>query len=677
LSNIATGFLPFTGVLGGVEAPALLFGSPPTTSLRRACAVALVWLLSAPAGAEETTIEVRGPLSRQGSRDDIAASTVVSGEKLQTPGATSADVLAGVPGVQVSRTGSASDLSTAAIRGATSAQTPVYLAGVRLNDDLTGTADLSTIPLSLMRRVEVYRGSSPLDVDRAGIGGAVLFEPRLETRSRLGAGLTLGSFGEQSGFVMGSVAASHASSSLLLARDAAQNDYTFKDSSGDERRRSNADFSAVSLWNISRYRFSRRVSALGVLHGYQREQGTPGLASLPDESARTRSTRQLAALDLRVACGASPDSDTCSLQFVTSALAASTALTDPLREVIPAAQAWSNGDRLEQSARLSWRPFERLKLAPSVIVASDRIRAGYSGQTGALASRVLLRPALAVELGVTRSTSLLGAAAIENDSVKTSLATERSSQLTPTLRLGARSRLLEWLEARANLGHSSRVPTLGELYGISAGVHGNAALVPERGPTADVGLRVQHDWPALRLQADVFGFVRGVAELIAYRQSGPAAISPYNVGRARIAGLESALALELWSRLALNGAVTLLDPRDTTASRAVQNDILPYRSRLVAVAEAELFARPPWRFLERLSGGARWLHRSSKYADAAGLLVVPHQSIVDVYGSALGREQRLALRASVRNVFGTPEFDAIGLPLSGRSLHVSLEGRLP
>lgn len=650
---------------------------PPSTLNRVARVAAVVWLGCASAHAQEQTIEVRGPLTRQGSRDEVAASTAVSGEKLRTPGATSADVLAGIPGVQVSRTGSASDLSTAAIRGATSAQTPVYLAGVRLNDDLTGSADLSTIPLSLMRRVEVYRGSSPLDLDRAGIGGAVLFEPRIDTTTRASAGLSLGSFGERSGFVMGSVAGERAGSSLLVAREAADNDYTFRDSSGAERRRSNADYSATSLWNVNRYRFSRRVSVLGVLHGYRREQGTPGLASLPDEAARTSSERLLAALDVRVACGAEPASDSCSLELVTSALAAKAALTDPLREVIPAAMAWSNGDRIEQSARLSWRPFEGVRLAPSLIVASERIRAGYSGQSNVEAARVLLRPTLAAELRVTESTSVLAAVAFENDSAKSSLAGERASRFTPNLRLGAKSRLNEWLEARANVGHSSRTPTLGELYGISAGVHGNAALVSERGPTADLGLRVQHDFPGLRLQADVFGFARSVSELIAYRQSGPATISPYNVGRARVVGLESALALELLSLVALNGAVTLLDPRDTTAGRAVRNDILPYRSRFVAMTEAELFAREPWRPIERLAAGARWLHRSSKYADAAGLLVVPHQSILDLYASAISRDQRLAVRVSVRNVLGTPEFDAIGLPLSGRSWHMSLEGRLP
>src|SRR5262249_20690611 len=136
-----------------------------------------VLVLSPLARAEEPSdddahVVVHGTGPTSGPRDRTAASTTVAGEELRRPGASAAEVLARVPGVQVTRTGSSSDLSTAAIRGATSAETPVYLAGVRLNDDLTGTADLSTVPLYMIQRVEVYRGNAPLDADRLGIGGA-------------------------------------------------------------------------------------------------------------------------------------------------------------------------------------------------------------------------------------------------------------------------------------------------------------------------------------------------------------------------------------------------------------------------------------------------------------------------------------------------------------------------
>src|SRR6185369_6565468 len=97
---------------------------------------------------------------------------VVRGEDLKRPGATAADVLTASPGVEPSRGGAGSDFATVSIRGAPSAEVPVYLAGIRLNDDVTGAADLSTIPLFALDRVEVFRGNAPADADRLGIGGA-------------------------------------------------------------------------------------------------------------------------------------------------------------------------------------------------------------------------------------------------------------------------------------------------------------------------------------------------------------------------------------------------------------------------------------------------------------------------------------------------------------------------
>lgn len=632
----------------------------------------------APARAQEPTIEVRGQLTPGGRRDDVAASTAVTGEKLREPGASSADVLAAVPGVQVSRTGSSSDLATASIRGATSAQTPVYLAGVRLNDDLTGTADLSTVPLALVRRVEVYRGSSPLELDRASMGGAVSFEPLFDARTRLSAGLTLGSFGERSLFVRTGASGKRASSSFMLGRESADNDWTFTDAAGARRRRVNADFSAYSLWSISRVEASPRVRVLGILHGYYREQGTPGAAALPDDRARTSSDRLLGAVDVRVDCGQTLGAEDCSLRLVTSALRSTTRLTDPLREVIPAENAWSGGERLEQSARLEARVSPVLSVMPSATVAHERIDAGFTGQSSVGAARVLLRPGIAGEARVGERVSVLAAAAVERDTASGANAAQRATVLSPVLRLGVKTKLADWLEVRANVGHYARTPTLGELYGVSANVRGNAALEAERGPSGDLGVRLQGSDRHWRLQADVFGFARAASRLIAYRQTGPASISPYNVGEARLLGLESAVALELLGCVLLRGAATFLDPKNVTSGRAGQNRILPFRSRLVATAEAELISRAPWQNLpfERLSAGARLLHRASKYADSAGLLVVPHQTVLDLHGSATLRGQALAVRAAVRNALNAAELDAIGVPLSGRSFHLSVEGRL-
>ncbi|MBM4361698.1 MAG: hypothetical protein FJ104_03380, partial [Deltaproteobacteria bacterium] len=84
----------------------------------------------------------------------------------------------------------------------------------------------------------------------------------------------------------------------------------------------------------------------------------------------------------------------------------------------------------------------------------------------------------------------------------------------------------------------------------------------------------------------------------------------------------------------------------------------------------------PLAALDEVAIGAVLLHRGARFADEAGLLRLPAQSAVDVDARVLFAERRLALRATVKNVSAARLVDAVGLPLPGRSVHASVEGRL-
>ncbi|KUK13999.1 MAG: vitamin transporter [bacterium] len=83
------------------------------------------------------------------------------------------ELLSKVPGVYVTRLGGRGSYTLISIRGSTSAQVAVYLNGVLLNSGEEGGVDLSTIPLTAVERVEVYRGSVPARFGIPGIGGVI------------------------------------------------------------------------------------------------------------------------------------------------------------------------------------------------------------------------------------------------------------------------------------------------------------------------------------------------------------------------------------------------------------------------------------------------------------------------------------------------------------------------
>ncbi|HEY5372918.1 MAG TPA: TonB-dependent receptor, partial [Polyangiaceae bacterium] len=173
---------------------------------------------------------------------------------------------------------------------------------------------------------------------------------------------------------------------------------------------------------------------------------------------------------------------------------------------------------------------------------------------------------------------------------------------------------------------------------------------------------------------DVFGFARHVSELIAYRRSSIGALQPYNVGSARVLGgeLEAGAQWADHARSALS--LTVLDPRDTTPSRTLSNDLVPYQSRLLGSWFVEGFVDTGLRSLHRAGVDARLSYRGSRLADPAGLLVLPSSSALDLGATLLfGRNGELSLRAAVDDVFDARHFDFIGYPVPGRRLHVALE----
>lgn len=650
---------------------------------------------STPGGIPPVEIEIRAAPLRHAADAPTVASTVVSGDELRQPGASSADILARVPGVQVNRTGAQSDLATASIRGASSEQVPVYLAGIRLNDDVSGTADLSTIPLFMIDRIEVYRGNAPLKADRLGLGGAIFFWPRLPRETRLGAGAEVGSFGSRAGWLSAEVGNRRAGSLVAVRHSRADNDYPFIDDRGQrfdrqDRRtnRQNADFEQLDAWAVGRYQLDRRVHYTSVVAALAREQGITGLSVIPAESARARTDRLLVGQSLTVPC---TNDERCRLEFDNSLLAADVTYTDPRLELpaLGASAVDNHGERLVQG--LGWRQelTQSWVLHARASVAFENLRIDRAQTSGQRGQRHSLTPALGVEWQANPDWLWHALAGLECHATR-GTAVERQEPIMlqqnncdigdAVGRVGTSYRLVDRVHLLANVGRYIRVPTLSELYGSSVLSVGNPGLAPERGINADLGINAtvastQQHW---LLSFEAFAFARSVDDLIRYRRTSRETTAPFNVAEARILGSEIALALDALDHLRLQGSTTLLDPRETTDDARLNpttNDILPLMSRLTASAELRLYATPAVEALalSRASAAVRYHHRSARYEDLAGQNVLPAQNYVDLECDAGFFEDVLLARVSLLNVFDARTTDLIGLPAPGRSVHAALQ----
>ena len=609
--------------------------------------------------------------------EPFVASSRVTRERLAAPAVRAPDVLRSEVGVQIAESGGLGAPATASIRGATAAQTPVYLSGVRLNDQVGGAADLSTIPLWLIERVDVYRGNAPFEADEMGIGGAILFEPKRPRRPEAAAGATLGSFGTRQGFGYFAAGSDKAGVLVGLSAERADNDYRFDDDRGtlfqsadDERRaRANADSRLRDAWLLARARPSQRSRIELTLNNVSREQGVPKLALVPSRSARAELARTLGALTTRLGLGASGQQ---LLTLRTSVLNGSTEIHDPARELGTLSRETElTGRRLEQRAALELPLVARFKLALATSGSVETLRRADDAATTS-AKATTLGGATRVDWQLFPNASLFGLVAAQCRSTEPS-GHAGCEHVEPTGRLGAGLRGKGYT-LFANLSRYQRQPTLGELYGAGILVRGNAGLRPELGLSADVGARAVLRGGGFGLHAEASGFVRSASDLVAYARAAQGYVVPINVGRARVAGLELGVGGRAFEHVELGCNVTLLDPRDTTAERRLQNDFLPFMSRLVLAPRLLLTTGElAGHALNQAELAADLTYLSNRFADAAGLIVIPDQTTLGVTGAASWFSGSIVSRVRLANLLDTQRFDVVGYPLPGRSVYVSLE----
>nr|WP_246483680.1 TonB-dependent receptor [Paenacidovorax monticola] len=150
--------------------------------------------LHAPSMSDVVVTATRTP---QPLSDLVADVSIVDRETIETSGATGlVDVLARLPGVEMSRNGGPGTTTSLFLRGAETRFTAVYIDGVRVDSQSTGGAAWEAIPLSLIDRIEVLRGPAGAVYGSDALGGVVqIFTKKGETGVAPYVGVGAGSHG--------------------------------------------------------------------------------------------------------------------------------------------------------------------------------------------------------------------------------------------------------------------------------------------------------------------------------------------------------------------------------------------------------------------------------------------------------------------------------------------------
>jgi vitamin B12 transporter len=469
--------------------------------------------------------------------DIVADVSIVDRETIDTAGATGlVDLLARLPGVEITRNGGVGNSSNVFMRGAEGRFTAVYIDGVRVDSQSTGGAVWEQIPLSQIDRIEVLRGPAAAVYGSDAMGGVIqLFNKKGEGPAAPYVGVGLGSHNLRKIEAGVSGAAGAFDYALGISHERSDG-YDIRDNAGHnpdkDGYRATAGNARLGFQINTAHRLDATLLANEMKSGYDGSKYTPA----NPENDQNDNRMHTAGL-------------TWSAKW-TDAFSSRVSVTDSVSryETTPAyyltrthlrGYLWQNEYRL--GAHLFTAALERREdeLANAPIDrdrSQDALALGYGFNAGGHTLQLNVRHDSDSEFGSKNTGSVAYGYAI-----------------TPTLR------------ATASAGTAFRAPTLYQRFSV----YGDPSLKPETGRNVELGLR----YASGASYAGVVAYRNRVSDLIVFDSSYTAcnqAFGCYNsVGRAEYKGVTLSAGHRIGG-VTLRGSIDLQNPKDLTTGKQLQ-----------------------------------------------------------------------------------------------------------
>jgi iron complex outermembrane receptor protein len=628
------------------------------------------------------TARVERPIPAGSEEDPTAAATTIDTEERGRPQETLGELLRESPGTRALSLGALGSYSTLSLRGTGGEHTRVVFDRMPLGRD--GEAfDLSTIPVSTLDAVEVYRGGAPVGLGTGAIGGVLRLVPRLEEDPAGEVGIGVGSFGTRAVRLVGATGEQPGGVSLTTAvgYDGTEGDFPYVEdrtplTPGDERETTRQNGNVDRGYGLGHFRADvgdGTLSAVGF--GYGRTGGVPGPAVQPTIATR----RTVARYGGMIGYAEDEHRDSpLTLGINGGATYERNRFTDPYGEIGLGRRATDDGLLVANglangvlelaewfsAALVAGYRYERFdpEDALSQGVASSERHAGIAALEGIFSprigrTRVEVRPSARIEINHARLTEIrAGDAGRATD----------STTAAPTFRLGAVAEVVRGVAIVGSVSSGVRLPTLTELFGDRGYLVGDTTLSPEHSVGGDLGAMAVGHWGPVRGRIEARGFALHVSDLIRYRRTSQYRAVPENVAEARILGVEGGLDLEVTEWVGLAGALTVMDAVDLESARDI-----PLRPTFSAYVRPRVMLGPlGW--VSDLDLFVDLTHVGDSYADPANLVVTPGRTRVGAGMGLAVLDGRVRIDGVVTDLFDARGQDVLGFPLPGRSFFVDL-----
>ena len=572
-----------------------------------------------------TATRTEQPLS-----DLVADVSVVDRETIEASGATGvADVLARLPGIEISRNGGVGNATSLFVRGAETRFTAVYIDGVRVDSQSTGGAQWEQIPLAQIERIEVLRGPAAAVYGSDAIGGVIqLFTRKGEGAAAPYVGVGLGSQGTRKleAGISGAIGADKALDYSLGLAHARSDGFDAKTSGAHNPDRDG--YRSTSGHARLGYQVNASHKLDATLLASRMNSAYDDFAHKPASPVDDRGQQRLRTTGLNWAAQWTQAYST--RVSVTDAATRYETTPSPSRtETDLRGYLWQNEYRRGAhrfSAALERREDHLVNKPIDRSRSQDALALGYGYNAGGHTVQLNVRHDDDSEFGGKGTGSLAYGYAI-----------------TP-----------QW-RATASVGTAFRAPTLYQRFSA----YGDASLRPETGRNAELGLR----WASGASHASVVAYRNRLSDLIIFDMSASGCGQSFgcygSVGRAEYKGVTLAAGHRIGG-VVLRGSLDLQSPRDLDSGKQLRR-----RAKRHANFGADTQVAG-WTLGAELQASGR------RFDNAANTLVLGGYGLVNLYASTrLARDYTLLAR--IDNLGDKAYELARTYATPGRTLYVGLK----
>jgi len=602
-----------------------------------------------------------------------ASVEIIDKEKIRNSQANSvAEVLEGLAGVSVQKTGRTAGQHQISIRGSSSEHVLVLIDGQRINPSGSGKADLNSIPLQIVEKIEVYKGGASSRYGSGAVAGAVNIVTQPQTVSdetKIQAKNYLGSWQSEvfSFSLKNPLRITNSTTNLAYTYGTSDGDFEYDDPKNGLSKRENAYHRRYDFFFSGLAQLKPKTAVAFSAQLYRSKNGIPGAVYQLTENAQLNDSRRF-------------------LNFKFEQEASRKVSGQVRFGLIRFEQHYkSTQDRIKYDTEYVDDIVDFCAGFRSRLLPENSMELGAEFEKDMLHHKDHLRPAQSMGK-TTRHTFSLFFTEVQavtlppylffsDLNLNLSVRYDRpekiqdftSPQVGITLSRGAASKII----LRSSYGKSYRQPSNNALFWKEdVWSAGNPDLLPEKSENYELGTETRLPlFSGSNLSAGITYFHSLVWDIIVWRRRFDGRHMPVNISKAEISGHEDFARVSLFDgKIEINYQNTTTRVLNRSGDRIYDGKFIPFRPRYVTNLEYRLAA-----WLLRFSHRFRWV--SERYTLEANTKKEQPYHLEDL---SLGVRKKISnwevkFNVQVRNLTSEKYLLIQNHPMPGREWGVNLE----